>query len=54
MFKKDLEKLTSKQKALAILKLWEEGLKIKNEVNEDKVNLKKVLTPNVNTRQIKK
>ncbi|MCH7322510.1 hypothetical protein LZ480_11460 [Solibacillus sp. MA9] len=38
MVKKDLGKSKSKQqKAMAILKLWEEELKIKNEVNENKV-----------------
>ena len=38
LVKKDLEKSKSKhENALAILKLWEEELKIKNEVNEGKV-----------------
>lgn len=41
LVEKDLGKLKSKyENALAILKLWEEELKLKNEVNEGRVNSK--------------
>lgn len=39
--KKDLGKLKSKREnALALLKVWEEELKIKNEINKHKLKLK--------------
>ncbi|MBM7663946.1 hypothetical protein JOC25_000402 [Solibacillus kalamii] len=41
MDKKDLGKLKSKREnALALLKVWEEELKIKNEINKHKLKLK--------------
>lgn len=58
LVKKDLRKSKNKyENALAILKLWEEELKIKNEIHMDRVNSKekmrahKSMTLNVKTGQ---
>ena len=41
MDKNDLGKSKKREKVLALLKVWEEEMKIKNEINKYKVKLKK-------------
>lgn len=46
--KKNLEKLISKRKyALALLKVWEEELEIKNDINNDKEIKEKNISPKI-------
>lgn len=40
MDKNDLGKSKKRENALALLKAWEEEMKINNEINKHKVNLK--------------
>ena len=40
MDKNNLGKLKKRENVLALLKVWEEEMKIKNEINKNKVKLK--------------